>query len=91
MILASVLNCNGYVPFMELDKRGRSKVVIWILPHDEVDDFAEELIEEYAAGKCRVEPKKFAREQRAVRKAMYTFLGIGDRPQNTPVHNRSSV
>lgn len=82
MTLATILVTNGYAPVMEKD--GCNKVV-WVLSADEVDEFAEELIDDYVRGATRVEPKRFVRELRAVRKDLYRYLGIGDQPRGVRV------
>jgi hypothetical protein len=83
MTMAVVLICHGYNPKMV--KGSHSREVVWIFPADEVDEFAEDLIEEFVQGGTRVEPRRFARELRVVRQDLYRFLGIGDRPPGVPI------
>jgi hypothetical protein len=75
MCLATVLVMHGFNPIMER----RDGQVIWHLSDDEAGDDAQELIEEYVAGACRVDPRRFMREVGNVRKDMYRFLGIDPR------------
>lgn len=82
MTMAVILVTNGYAPVMEMD--GHKKVV-WVVPADEVDEFCEELIDDYVRGAARVEPKKFMRELRAVRKDLYRYLGVGDQPRGVRI------
>jgi hypothetical protein len=72
MALATVLIINGYNPVME--RRGGT--VIWVVRSDEVEEDTEDLIHEYMAGGCLVEPVRFIREAAIVRDRMYRFLGI---------------
>lgn len=89
LALATVLFLHGYNPRMERGRRG----VVWILSKDEVDDaeFVEDLVTDYIAGGCRVEPRRFARELGAVRSNMYMFLGIQAKPRGAPVHDSPSA
>lgn len=70
MVLATVLILHGYHPVME----PRGKKIVWIVPVNEVDEFAEELLEDFVHGAVRVEPVRFARELKAVREGVYKAL-----------------
>lgn len=72
MALATVLIIHGYNPVME--RRGSK--VIWVVRSDDVEEDTEDLIHEYLAGGCLVEPVRFMREAAVVRDRMYKFLGI---------------
>lgn len=72
MSLTAVLIMNGYAPVM---MRGRSGCV-WVIQADEVDELAEEIVDDFVRGACRVEPKRFIREVAQVRKEMYKFLNL---------------
>jgi hypothetical protein len=82
MALATVLILNGYNPVME--RRGRG--VVWVVRCDDVEEDTEDLIHEYLAGGCLVEPVRFMREVGVVRDRMYKFLGV----QATRVRTASS-
>jgi hypothetical protein len=87
MTLAAVLSMNGY--FLRMEKDGTK--CIWILDPDDEDHFiadfdpVEDLVERYIDGDETVEPKKFMRELSIVRRKMYRFLGIGDKPHGSRV------
>jgi len=70
MALATVLTMNGYTPRM--GRVGRE--VEFTIACDDVDGFMEQLVEDYIDGSCRVEPKRFVRELRAVRKDVYRLM-----------------
>src|SRR5262245_8190682 len=92
MTLAVLLVTHGYCPVMERDGDNGHKVV-WVLSADEADEFVEDLLDDYVRGATRVEPKRFVRELRAVRKDLYRYLGIGDQPRGVrvaPPHRKSA-
>lgn len=82
MTLATVLTLNGYHPVMEFKK---DRQVQWVIAYEDVDEYSVEIMSDYFAGGCRVEPRRFTRELRAVRQNMYQFLGIGDRQRGMPI------
>jgi len=78
LCFATLLSMRGYTTDMELRDRGPNRrVVWWTLGLDEEDDPVRDLVQEYAANKCRVEPREFLRHMRGVRRAMYDLLGVG--------------
>ena len=74
MSLAALLSVHGYCLKMVLDEE-ESNHVFWVLSSDEVDEFVHELVEDFRSGASRVEPKRFTRELRAVRRGLYDFIG----------------
>ena len=84
LTFAVVLTMHGFNPVMEKD--GHTNKVVWVLDlNGEDDEFVDDLARDYLSGASRVEPKRFMREARAVRKEMYRFLGIGNQPPGTPI------
>ncbi len=72
MSLAVVLSMEGYDLLMV--RQGR--VVIWVIPENDADESAHEIVHEYVSGAYRVEPRNFMREVREVRTRLYDFLNI---------------
>lgn len=70
MALATVLCMNGYTPVMH--RVGRD--VEFTITQEDVDEFMEQLVDDYVRGACRVEPKRFVRELRAIRKDVYRLM-----------------
>lgn len=85
MTLATVLAIQGYSPSMTIKNGGGC---VWVLPPDEVDEYAEDVVNEYVSGAFRVEPRRFVREMKIVREDMYRFLGIGNKPHGERVRQR---
>lgn len=81
MTFAVVLSTQGYM--MTMEKNGREAV--WVIDAEDVDEFAHELAEDYLRNAVRIEPKRFMRELRAVRKELYDFLGVSKNPAGTPI------
>jgi hypothetical protein len=76
LCFATLLSMKGYTTAMELRERGQSRRIVW-WTLDETDDELRDIVQEYAANKCRVEPREFLRHMRGVRRAMYDLLGVG--------------
>lgn len=85
MTLATVLAIQGYSPAMEPKDGGGC---LWVIPPDEVDEYAEDVVDEYVRGAFRVEPRKFIRELKIVREDMYRFLGIANKAHGERVRQR---
>jgi hypothetical protein len=82
MSLVALISTHGYTPTMQW-KDKRAKLVFWLLSEAECDEFLQELVEDYRSGAARVEPQRFTRELRAVRRGLYDFMGH----QGVPVHS----
>lgn len=72
MTLAAVLTCHGYRLTMEVDDH--SKMCTWVIPPEDVPA-TQELILNYVDGRARVEPRRFMREVRYIRKQVYKAIG----------------
>jgi hypothetical protein len=87
MTLATVLSMGGF--YLTMEKEGNK--CVWILDPDDPDHFVEDfeeveaIVERYIEGDESVEPKKFMRELSAVRRKMYRFLGVGDKPHGSRI------
>jgi hypothetical protein len=78
MVFAVVLCLNGYHPLMDRNARG----VVWILePDEEVEDF----VKQYQRGEILIEPRRFAREWAAMRKDVYSLMGVGNQSRGSRV------
>lgn len=78
LIEATVLSMHGITPGLELEAEGRAIFVFDL--HDQDEEFVEQLLSDCRASRLKVEPKRFAREMRVVRQALYDFLRV-DRSQ----------
>lgn len=80
MTLAVVLILHGYNPVMRKDT---NRVVWTIDTHREQveEEDLHDLLDEYLSGAVRVEPKRFMREVRAVRKEVYRLMDNVNRPR----------
>lgn len=73
---ATVLVASGFADY-KLSKLSRSQAE-WVFtpPKDEEDeDSFWNLVEDYEAGRCRVEPRAFMLRVRVLRNELYKFLG----------------
>jgi regulator of sigma D len=79
MTLVAFVQVHGYTPKMERAQE-RQRHVYWVLSEDELDEFCEDLVQDFQSGAARIEPQRYARELRAVRERLYSFLGIKGQP-----------
>lgn len=77
LIEASVLSMHGITPSFEQGEEGQATFVFDL--HDQDEEFIEQLLVDVRSSKCKVEPKRFAREMRVVRQALYDFLQVDRR------------
>lgn len=85
MIEASILSMHGLTPSFESAGDSRA-VFVFILREQDDPEFIEGLIDDIRSSKCQVEPKRFARELKHVREALYDFLRV-DRDRLRLRHN----
>lgn len=71
---ASVISMHGLTPAFE--QNGKRCVFVFALRPEDDAEFFQELLDDLRASKCRVEPKRFARELKHVREAMYDFMRV---------------
>lgn len=81
MAFVVTLMLSGY----DLEIKRGDKNAIWIIHSEDLDDDVQHHIDDFQAGRCRVEPKRFAREFAAVRKDAYRVQGINDRPKGQAI------
>jgi len=81
MTLVALISTHGYTPGIQW-KSQPDKLVFWVLSEDDCDEFLHGLVEDYRSGESRVEPQRFTRELRAIRRSLYDFIGH----QAVPVH-----
>lgn len=86
MVFAVVLCLNGFHPLMDKNKRG----AFWTLDPSETEEDLEDFIRQYQRGQLLVEPRRFAREQSAMRNDVYRLMGIEGKPQGARVQRGSS-
>lgn len=77
LIEASILSMHGITPGLELEAEGKAIFVFDL--HDQDEEFIEQLLGDVRSSRFRVEPKRFAREMRVVRQALYDFLQVDRR------------
>lgn len=74
LVEASVLSMHGLTPSFE--QLGRRALFVFTLSEDDDPEFIEGLLEEVRSSSYKVEPKRFAREMKHVREALYDFLRV---------------
>lgn len=77
---------HGMTPSFE--QNGRRALFVFTLGEDEDPEFVEGLLGDLRSSTCKVEPKRFAREMKHVREALYDFLNV-DRDSRR-LHPRAS-
>lgn len=75
LVETTVLSMHGFAFGLER-LQGKRVEFVFILADTDDPEFLEELVGELRAAKCRVEPKRFAREMKHVREMLYDFLGV---------------
>lgn len=81
LVEASVLSMHGHTPSFERANNGA--LFVFVFEDDEEVEFLGDLIESIKAGRCKVEPKRFAREMRHVRELLYEFMGVSRQPRRS--------
>lgn len=74
LVEASVLSMHGLTPSFE--SAGRRALFVFTLGDDDDPEFVDGLLGDIKAMKCKVEPKRFAREMKHVREGLYDFLNV---------------
>lgn len=85
MTLAVVLILNGYHPAM--DRLGQQ--VVWVVEEEDVDEDTHQLLDEYTRGALRVEPRRMTRMLSDVRKDMYEYMGLSNKPRGARIVRRA--
>lgn len=77
LVEASVLSMHGYTPSLEAAQGSGGKAVfVFTLSEDDDPEFLEGLLTDIRSSSFKVEPKRFAREMKHVREALYDFLRV---------------
>lgn len=74
LVEASVLSMHGFTP--SLEQSNHRVVFVFVLNEDDDPEFVESLLDDLRHSRCKVEPKRFAREMKHVRETLYDFLRV---------------
>lgn len=84
MVEATVFSMHGHTPSFERSADGRGAVFVFDFNESQDDlEFIEDLYETLTSARCRVEPKRFARELKHVREMLYDFLNVRRQPRRS--------
>jgi len=84
MVEATVFSMHGHTPSFERSENGRGAVFVFDFSESMDDpEFLEGLFDELRSARCRVEPKRFAREMRHIREMLYDFLQVTHQPRRS--------
>jgi len=87
MVEAAILSLHGLTPsFESLDSR--YALFVFTLRESDDPEYFEGILDDIRCSRFMVEPKRFAREMKVVREALYDFLKV-DR-DHLRLHRRSS-
>lgn len=84
MVEATVLSMHGHTPSFEHAANGNGAVFVFDFNDSDEDlEFLGDLYEQVKSSRCRVEPKRFAREMKHIREMLYDFMNVRRHPRRS--------